>query len=60
MRFKLVWALAAAAAVCAIPQAGAFNPQPDPPGLQALIDDINALPAAQNPRRTRSTRFATR
>ena len=28
---------------------GAFNPQPDPPGMQALIDDINALPAVQNP-----------
>jgi Peptidase family C25/Propeptide_C25 len=49
MRSKLVLALAAVAAVCAIPQAGAFNPQPDPPGMQALIDDINALPAVQNP-----------
>ena len=49
MKFKLVWALAAVAAACAIPQAGAFNPQPDPPGIQALIDDINALPAVQNP-----------
>jgi hypothetical protein len=49
MRLKLVWALAAVAALCAIPQAGAFNPQPDPPGMQALIDDIVALPAVQNP-----------
>ena len=49
MKFQFLWALAAVAALCAIPQAGAFNPQPDPPGMQALIDDINLLPAVQNP-----------
>lgn len=49
MKWKVVWGIAAAAALCAIPQAGAFNPQPDPPAMQALIDDINALPAVQNP-----------
>ena len=49
MKLRYVWALGAVAALCAIPQAGAFNPQPDPPALQALIDDINQLPAVQNP-----------
>lgn len=49
MKVTFVCALAAVAALCALPQAGAFNPQPDPPGMQALIDDINALPAVQNP-----------
>ena len=29
--------------------ATAFNPQPEPPGFQALIDDINSL-SLQNPR----------
>ena len=48
MKWKLVGSLAAIVVVCASP-AGAFNPQPDPPGMQALIADINALPAVQNP-----------
>ena len=48
-----IWFAAVAAlgavAIALVPQAGAFNPQPDSPGFQALRpDDINALPAVQN------------
>lgn len=49
MSWKLAGALAVVALLCAAPPAGAFNPQPDPPGMQRLIDDIGALPAVQNP-----------
>ena len=44
-----VFAAAAVAAIGATSRAAAFNPQPDPPGYQALVADINALPAVQNP-----------
>src|SRR4051794_9320117 len=49
MKLKAICAFAAIAALGAIPQAGAFNPQPDPPGMPELIGDINGLPAIQNP-----------
>jgi len=42
-------AVLAAAITGLVPHAGAFNPQPEPPGFQALVADINVLPAVQNP-----------
>jgi hypothetical protein len=48
-----IWFAAVAAlgavAIALVPQAGAFNPQPEPPGFEALVADINGLPAVQNP-----------
>jgi hypothetical protein len=41
-------AVLVAATVGLVPRASAFNPQPDPPGFEALVADINALPAVQN------------
>ena len=45
------WLIPVAALVVAIaglvPNAGAFNPQPEPPDFRALVTDISALPAVQ-------------
>lgn len=48
-RWLVAVAALAAATTGLVPHAGAFNPQPEPPGFQALVADINALPAVQNP-----------
>ena len=59
MKWKVVGSLAAILLACAAP-AGAFNPQPDPPGMPELIADIDALPAVQNPQPFRAKALAAR
>jgi hypothetical protein len=46
-RIGLTGLVAAVALVLAAP-AVSFNPQPDPPGFEALLREIRALPAVQN------------
>jgi hypothetical protein len=55
-----VLAAVAVAAIGATSRAAAFNPQPDPPGFEALVADINGLPAVQNPQPFLAKAYAVR
>lgn len=49
MHRRLAAIAIAVASLVLPPAAFSFNPQPDPPGFQQLVEDIQALPPAQNP-----------